>query len=56
MTCIRELLQATALPRLEAQMLLQQVLQVSRSWLVAHDTDPLDESCVARFRALELRR
>lgn len=56
MTCIRELLQATSLPRLEAQMVLQQVLQVSRSWLVAHDTDPLDESCVARFRALELRR
>lgn len=56
MTCIRELLQATPLPRLEIQMLLQQVLQVPRSWLIAHDTDPLDEGAVARFKALAQRR
>lgn len=56
MTCVRELLKATPLPLLEARMLLQQVLQVSRSWLIAHDTDTLDDAAVARFKAFEHRR
>lgn len=37
-------------------MLWQQVLGVARSWLVAHDTDPLDPACVAAYEVLEARR
>lgn len=47
----------TALPRLEAHLLWQQVLGVSRSWLIAHDTDDaLDEVQCAAYQALEARR
>lgn len=49
---VRGLLASCGLPRLEARMLLQDALQVSRSWLIAHDTDPIDPQAVARFQAL----
>lgn len=54
--CLRDLLREDALPRLERQMLWQHVLGVSRAWLIAHDTDPLPSSALARYRALETRR
>ena len=44
------------LPRLEQQMLWEHVLEVSRSWLIAHDTDPLPPDAVQRYLALEQRR
>ena len=53
---LRESLAASPLPRLEAHLLWQQVLGVSRAWLIAHDTDPLDPARVAAYRALESRR
>ncbi|MDX3893696.1 peptide chain release factor N(5)-glutamine methyltransferase [Pusillimonas sp.] len=53
---VRSLLGGTPLPRLETQMLLQHVLGVSRAWLIAHDTDPLDEAHVREFEALCARR
>ncbi len=56
MACVRDLLQQTALPRLEVQMLLQHVLQVPRSWLIAHDTDALAPAVVGSFLALAQRR
>lgn len=56
MSCVRDLLRDSTLPRLEIQMLLQQVLGVSRAWLVAHDTDPLAEEAVAALEALTQRR
>ncbi|MBC2770058.1 peptide chain release factor N(5)-glutamine methyltransferase [Pusillimonas minor] len=56
MSCVRDLLRDSPLPRLEMQMLLQQVLGVSRAWLVAHDTDPLPEDAVANIQALMARR
>lgn len=37
-------------------MLWQQVLQVSRAWLIAHDRDPLAPEAIARFRDLQARR
>lgn len=37
-------------------MLLQHVLQVPRSWLLAHDTDELEQEQVSRFRQLEKER
>jgi release factor glutamine methyltransferase len=53
---LRELLAASPLPRLEAQLLWQQVLGVSRAWLIAHDTDVLDPARVTAWRGLEARR
>lgn len=53
---VRGLLAGSPLPRLETQMLLQHVLGVSRAWLVAHDTDPLDEAQARRYEALLARR
>ncbi|CAM5540041.1 peptide chain release factor N(5)-glutamine methyltransferase [Eoetvoesiella caeni] len=49
---VRRLLASCRLPRLETQMLLQHVLQVPRSWLIAHDTDVLEPGTVQRFQAL----
>ena len=37
-------------------MLLQHVLQVERSWLIAHDTDALDDDRVEQFKRLSHRR
>lgn len=56
MPTLRDLVGASALPRLEWQMLWQHVLQVSRTWLITHDTDPLPDDALARFRLLEARR
>lgn len=53
---LRERLAGSVLPRLEAHLLWQQVLGVSRAWLIAHDTDPLDPDRVAAYQALEDRR
>ena len=56
METVRGVLAGSQLPRLETQMLLQHVLRVPRSWLIAHDTDPLDPQAVARFQGLAGRR
>jgi len=53
---IRASLSDAALPRLEIHMLWQHVLDCSRAWLIAHDTDPLDPAAVAQFQALRTRR
>ncbi len=53
---LRESLAASPLPRLEAHLLWQRVLGVTRAWLIAHDADPLDPARVAAYRALEARR
>jgi release factor glutamine methyltransferase len=47
---------AAGLPRAEAQYLLQALLGVSRGWLIAHDTDPLEASQHARFQDWLARR
>lgn len=56
MQCLRTLMGTSTLPRLETQMLWQHVLDVPRSWLIAHDTDVLSDDAVARYRQLEDRR
>lgn len=56
MDSLRSMSRDSKLPRLERQMLWQHVLQVPRSWLIAHDTDTLAPDAVARFRELEARR
>lgn len=55
-SCVRALMQGCGLPRLEARMLLEHVLQRPRAWLLAHDTDVLPDSTVAQFVALVQRR
>ncbi|HUH88127.1 MAG TPA: peptide chain release factor N(5)-glutamine methyltransferase [Pusillimonas sp.] len=52
MATVRSLLGEGALPRLETQMLLQHVLGVPRSWLIAHDTDELGQAVVAQYQKL----
>lgn len=54
--CVRSLLVKSPLPRLETQMLLQHALDVSRVWLITHDTDPLDEALLSRYESLVARR
>lgn len=44
------------LPRLEQNMLWEQVLGVSRSWLIGHDTDLLPPEAVQNYQLLEARR
>ncbi len=56
MDSLRAMSRGSRLPRLEMQMLWQHVLQVPRSWLIAHDTDRLAPQVIARFRELEARR
>lgn len=53
---LRECLRSSALPRVEASMLWQHVLGVPRSWLIAHDTDPLSVEHLAAYEALSERR
>ncbi|MGB7522996.1 MAG: peptide chain release factor N(5)-glutamine methyltransferase [Castellaniella sp.] len=53
---MRAALAASPLPRLEAHLLWQRVLDVPRAWLIAHDADPLDPARVAAYQALEARR
>jgi release factor glutamine methyltransferase len=42
--------------KLEAQLLLQNVLKVDRAWLIAHENDALGANIHAEFQALLLRR
>lgn len=53
---LRSMQHGSALPRLEFQMLWQQVLGVPRSWLIGHDTDPLSEQQIQQFQQLQARR
>ncbi len=53
---VKDLLAASPLPRLEARMLLQHVLQVPRAWLIAHDTETLPDTSVQAFERLQERR
>lgn len=52
----RDASRACGLPRLESGMLWQHVLNVSRTWLVAHDDEPVPPDAMARFQALAARR
>ncbi len=56
MATLRDRLAAARLPRLEARMLWQHVLQVPRAWLIAHDTDEIPEAMQQRYQELENRR
>ena len=56
MATLRSLLRERALPPLESRMLWQHVLKVPRSWLLAHDGEPLTEHHVQAYRQLEARR
>jgi len=56
MTRIRDLLVASPLPRLEARMLLEHVLQRPRVWLLAHDDAALEANQVTAYAALAARR
>lgn len=50
---IESILKSTKLPRLEAEILLAHLLQKTRSFLIAHNEEELDES---DYQKLELRR
>jgi release factor glutamine methyltransferase len=52
----RSLQAASGLPRLEARMLLEAVLDKPRSWLLAHDTDLLPHAAAQAFNAAAARR
>lgn len=56
MQTLRGLLREGRLPVLEARMLWQHVLGVTRTWLIAHDDQPIPEERVAAYRELEARR
>ncbi|MGB6242281.1 MAG: peptide chain release factor N(5)-glutamine methyltransferase [Castellaniella sp.] len=53
---LRDWLALSPLPRLEARLLWQQVLGVSRAWLIAHDADQPDAEQACAYQALEARR
>ena len=53
---LRALQARSILPRLERDMLWMQVLGVSRSWLIAHDTDELPQDRILAYQRLEARR
>src|SRR5690606_29508987 len=55
-SCARDLIAGCGLPRLEARMLLEQVLDVNRAWLAAHDDETLPETRIAAFQDLAARR
>src|SRR5690606_10040916 len=44
------------LPRLEARMLLEHVLQKPRAWMLAHDTDPIESWQAQQYQVLASRR
>jgi len=44
------------LPRLEARMLLEHVLQKPRAWMLAHDTDPIEPWQAQQYQVLATRR
>jgi release factor glutamine methyltransferase len=55
-TTVRDLIATAGLPVSEARILLMHVLGVSRTWLIAHDTDTVDAAVAARFGVLAQRR
>ncbi|WP_148713750.1 peptide chain release factor N(5)-glutamine methyltransferase [Chitinolyticbacter meiyuanensis] len=56
MTTARTLIAESGIDRVDARLLLQQVLGVNRAWLMAHDDEPLADDAIARFAALATRR
>lgn len=56
MSTLREFLREGRLPMLEARMLWQHVLQVSRTWLITHDDEPIATERVQAYRQAEVRR
>lgn len=56
MQSIQSLMQVCGLPRIEARMLLEHVLQKPRAWLLAHDTDQLAPEAGAAFLTLAAER
>jgi len=56
MQTAQSMLQMCGLPRLEARMLLEYVLNKPREWLLAHDTEPLSPECAAQFLTLAAQR
>lgn len=56
MQTLKAAFKSSCLPRLEQSMLWEHVLGVSRSWLIAHDTDPLPNEKVMQYLELEKRR
>ena len=53
---IESLTRTSGLPPLETRMLIGQTLKVSRSWMIAHDRDPLSDEQVVQIRTLIERR
>src|SRR5690606_741382 len=53
---IESLTRTSGLPPLETRMLIGRTLGVSRSWMIAHDRDPLSDEQVVQIRALIERR
>ncbi|GAB1577332.1 peptide chain release factor N(5)-glutamine methyltransferase [Bordetella petrii] len=53
---LQTFLQDPRLPRLEARMLLEHVLQKPRAWMLAHDTDPIEPWQAQQYQALVTRR
>lgn len=56
MQTVQSLMQMCGLPRLEARMLLEHVLQKPRSWLLAHDTDEVRPEYATSFLTLCAQR
>lgn len=53
---IHNLLAASAIPRLDAEVLLAHVLKKNRSWILAHPDDPVSAAKTRQFHALVTRR
>jgi len=53
---IRELLQATGLPSLDAEVLLAHLLKNPRTWLTAHDDEQVSDTDVQQFEKFVSRR
>lgn len=53
---VRQLLASAGLPQNEARILLMHVMAVSRTWLIAHDTDVVEAEAASRFTLLAQRR
>ncbi len=53
---IAEILQATTINRLDAEVLLAHALEKDRTWLITHDNDDLTEAQMTTFIAYEQRR
>ena len=56
MQTVQTLLLMSGLPRLEGRMLLEFVLEKPRSWLLAHDADPLPAEIASAFLSLAAKR